>query len=135
MQFPFCLVSWRVNNFCQAACLSKCHFLCIFLEILKSPFMSHFSTLAQFVGAPHIEPIWWHWPGHGHGKILLLCKFLLDKSTYHYMRGQFLESLFKNISSQVAYKSSQPRNHQKISWKIQPVRLSQTQGGRDEEGQ
>ena len=50
----------------------------------------------------------WHRPGHGHGKILLLCKFLLDKSTCHHMRGQFLESLFKNISSQVAYKSVQP---------------------------
>ena len=54
-----------------------------------------------------------------HGKILLLCKFLLDKSTDHYMRGQFLELPFEILLfntmvrhffylSGVALKSVQP---------------------------
>ena len=35
----------------------------------------------------------WHQHRHRHGKIMLLCK--LDKSTDHYMRGQFLELPFE----------------------------------------
>ena len=38
-----------------------------FAFFLKSPFAAHFSTLAQFVRAPHIEPTWLHGPGHGGG--------------------------------------------------------------------